>query len=67
MTPATLRAGPIEAHVARDRDHAMIEVRVGDFVLHVQATPRGRRVFLSISDGTADVQIARERRGGPWE
>ena len=66
MTRPAIRVGPIEAAIARETTHVAIEVTVGDFVLFIQATPKGRRVFLSIDDGSVDVQIARRHKDGHW-
>jgi hypothetical protein len=66
MSGTVLRAGPIEAEVVRETNHPAIEVRVGDFRLYIQATPRGRRVFVSIDDGSVDVQVARRHRDDRW-
>lgn len=66
MNAPAIRVGPIKAVVARKVNHVAIEVTVGDFLLFVQATPKGRRVFLTIEDGPVDVQIARRGKDGRW-
>ena len=61
------RIGAIEAvAMAEIRGIGSAEFRVGDTRITVEATPKGRRIYVTIDDGKADVVIAR-RRDGRWE
>ena len=58
-----LVVGPILATVP---NRGAIRVMVGDFELFIQATPKGRRVYLLIDDGSVDVQVSRRHKNGHW-
>jgi len=62
----SLVAGPIVATILRERDHPAIRLMVGDCEIVVQATPKGRRVFVSIDDGSGNVQTTRRHKDGRW-
>ena len=61
-----LVVGPILATVQREWGHPAVRLSVGDCEVVVQATPGGRRVFVSIDDGSAHVLITRRDRDGRW-
>lgn len=62
------RCGAITAEALMEfRGYALVRVKVGDTILTIQATPKGRRVGVAIDDGAATVRIARRRKGGVWE
>jgi hypothetical protein len=61
-----IKAGPIIAVVARERNNPTIRLTVGDCEIIVQATPKGRRVYVSVYDGSANVQTTRRHADGRW-
>ena len=61
-----LVVGPILATVQREWGHPGIRLSIGDCEIVVQSTPMGRRVFVSIDDGSAHVLFTRRDRDGKW-
>lgn len=62
------RSGAITAEALVEyRGYAQVRVKVGDAIITVQATPKGRKVGVAIDDGAATVRVARRRKGGVWE
>jgi hypothetical protein len=59
-----ITTGPIEVRIAHPGRSVVVEV--GSTQITVQATPKGRRVYVTIDDGKADVQTARRTRDGRW-
>jgi len=61
-----LVVGPILAVVHREWGQPAIRLSVGDCEIVVQSTPAGRRVYVSIDDGSAHVLVTRRDRNGNW-
>lgn len=62
------RTGAIEAiAMAEYSGRGYVRVQVGDTVVDVQATPKGRKVYVTIEEGGADLQMSLRRRDGRWE
>ena len=60
--------GSIDVEALSEYDgYAAIRVKVGDAILTIEATPKGRKLGIAIDDGSTVVRVARRRRGGLWE